>query len=122
MKLAQLLEPGVEKAANGFAIRRSLASAIAREASDLRKFPGAKAIFLHADGSPLKEGERLVQTDLAHTYRQIAADGPEWFYRGKLAQEVGDWMAAHGGLVTAADFAAYRAKTPRTGRNDLPRL
>ena len=110
MKLARLLEPGIEKAAKGFPIRRSLASAIASTASDLKKFQGARAIFLHADGSPLKEGERLVQTDLANTYRQIAARGSDWFYRGKLAQEVGDWMAANGGIVTAADFAAYKAK------------
>jgi len=110
MKLARLLEPGIEKAANGFAIRRSLASAIASQATNLEKFPGAKAIFLHADGSPLKEGEQLVQTDLANTYRQIAENGPDWFYRGKLGQEVGDWMATHGGILTAADFAAYQAK------------
>ena len=110
MKLARLLEPGIDKAAQGFAIRRGLASAIASQAENLRKFPGSKAILLHADGSPLEEGERLVQGDLANTYRQIAAHSPDWFYRGKLAQEVGDWMAANGGLITAADFAAYRAK------------
>jgi gamma-glutamyltranspeptidase/glutathione hydrolase len=110
MKLARLLEPGTKKAADGFAIRRTLASAIASQASNLRKFAGAKAIFLHADGSPLKKGERLVQTDLANTYRQIAADGPDWFYRGKLSQQVGDWMAANGGILTAADFASYQAK------------
>ncbi len=110
MKLPRLLEPGIEKAANGFAIRRGVASAIASTADDLKRFPGSKAIFLHADGGPLKEGEQLVQSDLANTYRQIAADGPDWFYRGKLAHEVGDWMAANGGIVTAADFANYQAK------------
>ena len=83
MKLEQLLRPGIERAANGFPIGRQLASAIADTASDLRKFPGA-GIFLHPDGSPLREGERLVQPDLARTYRQIAEDGVAWFYRGPV--------------------------------------
>lgn len=110
MKLARLLEPGIEKAANGFEIRHGLASAIASQADSLRRYPGAKAIFLHHNGSPLEVGERLVQTDLARTYRQLGEYGSDWFYRGKLAQTVGDWMAANGGLVTAADFASYQAK------------
>jgi gamma-glutamyltranspeptidase/glutathione hydrolase len=66
--------------------------------------------LLHADGSPLEEGERLVQRDLAGTYRQIAQHGIDWFYRGPLAKKVGEWMAANGGIMTAADFATYEAK------------
>jgi gamma-glutamyltranspeptidase/glutathione hydrolase len=110
LPLARLLAPGIEHAADGFPIRSGLASAIARTAANLRKFPASKAIFLHADGSPLREGERLVQSDLANTYRQIAGNGTDWFYRGHFATECGNWMAAHGGIVTAADFAAYEPK------------
>lgn len=110
MKLPRLLEPGREHAAEGFAIRRGLAGAIQGTARDLRKFPGSAAIFLHADGSPRKEGEQLVQADLAKTYRAIAEQGTEWFYRGPFAEAVGSWMAENGGIMTAADFAAYEAK------------
>ncbi|MGD9637180.1 MAG: gamma-glutamyltransferase, partial [Pirellulales bacterium] len=109
-KLARLLEPGMEHAAKGFAIRRGLASAIAGTAQDLRKFPGSAAIFLHPDGSPRKEGESLVQADLASSYRSIAEHGSDWFYRGSFAEAVGKWMGENGGIMTAADFAAYQAK------------
>ncbi len=51
-----------------------------------------------------------MQTDLANTYRQIAEHGTDWFYRGPFAKKIGDWMAANGGIITAADFAAYEAK------------
>lgn len=108
--LARLLQPGIALADNGFEIRRGLASAIASTAADLRRFPGSAAIFLHRDGSPRMEGERLVQIDLAKTYRAIAEHGPDWFYRGPFAEMVGSWMAEHGGIMTAADFNAYRAK------------
>jgi gamma-glutamyltranspeptidase/glutathione hydrolase len=107
MRLARLLEPGIEKATDGFSIRGGLASTIASTAADLQKFPGSKAIFLHANGTPRRKGERLVQSDLASTYRKIASDGPSWFYRGPFAEKCGEWMAEHGGILTAADFAGY---------------
>jgi gamma-glutamyltranspeptidase/glutathione hydrolase len=108
--LAELLQPGITLAEEGFTICDALADALRDEAPDLRKFEGSRAVLLHADGSPLAAGERLVQRDLAHTYRQIAQHGTDWFYRGPLAQKVGDWMASNGGILTAADFAAYQAK------------
>jgi len=110
MKLARLLKPGIGHAAEGFEIRHGLARAIKGTARDLRKFPGSAAIFLHSDGSPRKAGERLVQTDLATTYRAIAEYGPDWFYRGPFADSVGKWMAGNGGIMTAADFADYQAR------------
>lgn len=110
MKLARLLEPGIQYAAKGFKIRRGLGGAIKGNERNLRKFPGSAAIFLHADGSPRKVGETLVQTDLAHTYREIAERGTDYFYRGPFAEAVGQWMAENGGIMTAADFATYEAK------------
>jgi gamma-glutamyltranspeptidase / glutathione hydrolase len=110
MKLARLLQPGMEHAAKGFKLRRGVASAIAGSARNLRKFPGAAAIFLKPDGSPYEQGELLVQSDLARTYQQIAEHGPDWFYRGPFAEMVGKWMASNGGIMTASDFANYVAK------------
>jgi gamma-glutamyltranspeptidase / glutathione hydrolase len=110
MKLARLLQPGTKVAEDGFVISRGYAGAIRSEAENLRKFDGSRAVLLHADGSPLDEGERLVQRDLAATYKQVAEHGIDWFYRGPLAKKVGDWMAANGGIMTASDFAAYQAK------------
>src|SRR5262249_19665802 len=40
----------------------------------------------------------------------IAAGGPDAFYTGWIADHIADDMAAHGGLITKADLAAYRAK------------
>ncbi len=110
MKLERLLVPGIAHARDGFPIGRGLAAAIAGTARELAKFPGSKAIFLHRNGTPLRVGERLVQTDLANTYQQIAKRGSDWFYRGEISKAVGDWMTANGGILTAADFAAYQPK------------
>jgi gamma-glutamyltranspeptidase/glutathione hydrolase len=109
-KLGRLLAPGITAAENGFVLDRRYASTIRKTADDLRRFEGSRAVLLRPDGSPLGQGERLVQRDLANTYRQIAGRGPRYFYHGPIAEKVGDWMAANGGVVTAADFANYQAK------------
>ena len=110
IKLSRALAPGIKAASEGFEISASYAAAIRSVEHHLSEFPGSRAVFFHADGKPIAAGERLVQADLANTYRQIAEHGADWFYRGEFAKNVGDWMAANGGILTAADFAAYEAK------------
>src|SRR5262249_23691826 len=52
---------------------------------------------------------RLTQPDLAATLGAIAASGPDAFYRGPIPAAIATAAAAHGGILTAADFAGYAA-------------
>ena len=106
-KLADLLLPAAKLAEDGFPIDRIYAGKIAATADDLRTFDAPKALLFHTDGAPLTEGETLRQPDLATSLRALAAQGPDWFYRGPFAAKVAEWMKAHGGLITADDFAHY---------------
>jgi gamma-glutamyltranspeptidase / glutathione hydrolase len=110
IKLGRALEPGVKAADVGFVVTPSYASSVRSVEKHLHEFEGSRAVFFRKDGKPVAVGDRLIQTDLANTYRQVAEHGTDWFYRGALAKTVGDWMAANGGILTAADFAAYEAK------------
>lgn len=110
ISLARALDPGAKAAAEGFVISESYAKAVAGERHHLHDFPGSRAVFFRGDDKPIAAGERLVQTDLANTYRQIGSHGIEWFYRGEFARTVSAWMKEHGGILTTADFAAYDAK------------
>lgn len=110
MKLARLLAPGTQAAEEGFVVDEGLAAAVRGSAKNLQQFAGSRAVFFHPEGRPIAAGERLVQRDLANTYRQIAEHGIDWFYRGPVAKMIGDWMAANGGILTAEDCAAYEAK------------
>jgi gamma-glutamyltranspeptidase/glutathione hydrolase len=110
LPLSELLRPAAALADRGFPLGRVMAGAIRHSAKQLAQFEGSRAALLHADGSPYREGETLRQPDLARTYRAIAEQGIAWFYRGPFAQQVGAWMAANGGLVTADDFARYRTR------------
>ena len=83
--------------------------------SNLAKYPESKRIF-QRDGDFYKEGETFKQPDLARTLERIEAD-PEEFYKGKMATELAKSVSSHGGLLTAADLAAYTVvdRRPLTG-------
>jgi gamma-glutamyltranspeptidase/glutathione hydrolase len=108
LPLADLLVAAAQIADDGYALDQPNASALARNAAGLRKHSGDNVSLLKPDGSPYRAGEMLKQADLANAYRAIAAHGTGWFYRGRFAQAVGRWMAEHGGILSADDFAAYK--------------
>ncbi len=109
--LRDLLLPAADIAERGFPIDAHYASRDDAEHANLAKFPDTRAIFLHADGSPLKEGDIVKQPDLARSYRAIADAGTGWFYHAPYPQMAERWMKENGGLVTAADFAGYEMKS-----------
>ncbi|HEY7774334.1 MAG TPA: gamma-glutamyltransferase [Marinagarivorans sp.] len=102
-----VLEPAADLAEAGFAIDNTLAKRLSAKAGDIALFPATAAVFLNADGSPKRAGQRLIQTDLAASYRHLAKQGPDWFYRGAFAQKTAQWMADNGGIIRADDFARY---------------
>ena len=95
----------------GFPVTRNYASRLTGVAKDIEKFPASRTIFLKPDTSPWKSGDTLRQPDLAKTFRSMAEQGSDWFYRGPFAKATADWMKANGGLLTEADFAGYVAKS-----------
>lgn len=105
--LRDALLPAAAIAEAGFAIDAHYAERNRVEGENLARFPASKAIFLHANGSPRQADEILKQPDLARSYRAIAAEGADWFYRGPFARAAARWMAENGGIITAADFAGY---------------
>jgi gamma-glutamyltranspeptidase/glutathione hydrolase len=94
-------------AESGFPIDAAYAERLSESARELGMFDASRAIFLHADGSPLREGEILRQADLAKTYRNIAQHGVTYFYSGAFALQTLDWMLAHGGMIGSLDMASY---------------
>jgi gamma-glutamyltranspeptidase/glutathione hydrolase len=104
---AAIMAPAIALARDGFVLDAADAGLIAAKAARLAADPAAARIFLRADGTPYREGDRLVQTDLAGSLAAIAEHGPDAFYRGPIAASVGRASAANGGLLTAQDFADY---------------
>jgi gamma-glutamyltranspeptidase/glutathione hydrolase len=107
LSLANLLLPAAQIAEEGFPIDRVYARKLKAVEEDVARFAGSRAVLLNRDRAAWPRGHVLKQPDLAKTYRAIANEGVDWFYRGPFAEKVGQWMADNGGVLTAADFAAY---------------
>jgi gamma-glutamyltranspeptidase/glutathione hydrolase len=107
--LADLLLPAADIAERGFTVTPNYAGRLRSIARDMKKFPASCDVFFK-NGSPVKAGDFLKQPDLAKTFRGIAKSGGDYFYRGPVAQSAAQWMKQNGGLLTAEDFADYRAE------------
>ena len=71
--------------------------------------PATGRSYGRPDGQPWSAGDTLRLPQLARTLEAIATGGPDAFYRGWIADSLAADMAAHGGIMTKADLAAYRA-------------
>jgi gamma-glutamyltranspeptidase/glutathione hydrolase len=105
---SKVMAAAIRIAHDGFVLTRFDTDIMQRATATFRRDPTLARIFLHPDGSPLQPGDRLVQPDLATTLQAIADNGPDAFYRGRIPHEVETASRAGGGIITAADFAAYR--------------
>ncbi len=108
-KLKELILPAAEIAEKGFVLDAAYAQCLKSVAEEMGRFDASRAVFFR-DGQPLLKDDILKQPDLARTYRRIAQEGSDWFYRGLFARATAKWMEQNGGLLTALDFANYQCK------------
>jgi gamma-glutamyltranspeptidase/glutathione hydrolase len=108
LKLADLIRPAIELAANGFIIDDDLADTLPRMRDRLGRWPSSARIFLQ-NNAMLQQGDRLVQPELADTLRAIAQSGARGFYEGRIAEQIAAAVRAAGGIMTANDLRNYRA-------------
>ncbi|WP_058910414.1 gamma-glutamyltransferase [Entomohabitans teleogrylli] len=110
MPLNKVIQPAIALARDGIIVNDALADDLQQYGSEvLPAHPASKAIFWKADGQPLAKGDKLVQTNLAHSLTLIAENGPDAFYKGAIAEQIAAEMASHGGLIAREDLAQYRA-------------
>ncbi|WP_252606694.1 gamma-glutamyltransferase [Bacillus paralicheniformis] len=110
-KMEDLISPSINLAEEGFPIDSVLADAIKDHQDKLSK-TAAKDIFL-PDGEPLKEGDILVQKDLAKTFKLIRKDGSKAFYDGEIGRAIADVVQDFGGSMTPDDLSRYEVTTDK---------
>jgi gamma-glutamyltranspeptidase / glutathione hydrolase len=100
---AELVQPAVNLAEQGFPVSYSLSQSLGEEIDALSPFPESKRIFLSA-----KYGEPMVQAELAATLKRIRDHGAADFYQGETAKRLASEEKSHGGLITLEDLKNYR--------------
>src|SRR5882757_2977788 len=106
--LAELIKPGVALANDGAEITDDGADTLPDWHRRLARWPSSAKIFTRPDGTSLREGDRLVQTDLAATLSAIAEQGPRGFYEGPVAEKLVKAVRDSGGIMTLDDLKSYQ--------------
>ncbi len=105
--LADLLQPAIRHAEEGFPVSEIISVQWKGAEDHLRRHPAAAEAWL-VDGERAPEhGEVFRAPELGATFRKIAAQGPDVFYRGEIADRIHEFMEAEGGFVTREDLAAH---------------
>ncbi len=104
---ADLLEPAIRAAEEGFVLDEGAARLIGRA---FPEFPGHARAFYGRKGEPLQAGDRLVQRDLAGSLRLLASEGAGAIYGGSLGRAIDAAMKESGGFLAIEDLLADRAE------------
>jgi gamma-glutamyltranspeptidase / glutathione hydrolase len=104
MSMAEVLEPAIHYADNGFPVSEIIGQAWANSVKKLSGEPStAKTWLVDGKRSP-KIGEIFVNKDLANTYKKLAKNGRDEFYKGSIAKAIIKYSDEKDGFLSMKDF------------------
>ncbi|MGV0922186.1 gamma-glutamyltransferase [Empedobacter tilapiae] len=111
----ELVQPAINLARKGFKITKQQASELTNKHNDFVKYnSNMNALTSKASW---KEGDLLVQKDLANTLKLIQQKGRVGFYEGKTADLIVKEMKRGNGIISHEDLKSYQSvwRTPVSG-------
>lgn len=107
MQWQNLFKSAISQAENGFIVSSTTARWIQIAFDDFSAYTQS---FYGKDGMPLLSGDKLVQADLAKTFKLIAKEGVESFYNGSIAESIGRQMSEVGSFLSLEDLKNNEAE------------
>ncbi len=107
--LAELLAPAIHYAEEGFPVSEIIASHWVDAQVSLAVYPDSAATWLPGDRPPAV-GEVFRNPNLAASFKLIAEQGPDAFYRGPIAEQIVAFSEANGGYFSLEDFGEHRSE------------
>ena len=111
----ELVQPAINLAQKGFKITKQQAGELTNKHNDFVKY-NSKTNALTSKSS-WKEGDLLIQKDLASTLKLIQQKGRAGFYEGKTADLIVKEMKRGNGIISYEDLKSYHSvwRTPVSG-------
>jgi gamma-glutamyltranspeptidase/glutathione hydrolase len=119
MALADVLQPAIWTAENGYPVTELIASGWQTQVKKLLRTsdwesgdldngpPQPSGRELLVDGRAPRPGELMCLPTLAETLRGIAAEGKDYIYRGEFTRKLSEHVQRYGGWITQDDMAAH---------------
>ena len=105
MSMAEVLEPAIYYAENGFAVSPIIAGAW--RGLERNQEPSTRAALLIDGERAPRAGDVFRNPDLAHSFRLLAEHGRDAFYKGPIAEAIVAYSDSHDGFLTMKDFADH---------------
>jgi gamma-glutamyltranspeptidase/glutathione hydrolase len=103
---AELLQPSIDLAANGFLVTEDEAKTFMRFQDDFKKYNGDD-FYLVKDW---KAGDSVRHVDLAKTLAKIRDLGKDGFYKGEVAEQIIAEMKSGNATISQDDLDSYTSK------------
>ncbi len=112
----QLVSPAIALAENGFRITKQEMDNLNELQAEFKKNNSVMPVFVRE--KPWKEGDLLVQKDLANTLKEIRKNGKAGFYEGVVADKIVAEMKKGNGILTLNDLKNYHSiwRKPISGK------
>ena len=118
LPMERLIQPAIDLAAEGFPITAQQANNFNNLKESFTKYNrNPQTVTLIKQEGEWKEGDLLVQTDLANTLQRIKEQGRAGFYEGETARLIVAEMQAGNGIMSLEDLRDYESvwRQPITG-------
>ncbi|QDP84238.1 gamma-glutamyltransferase [Chryseobacterium sp. SNU WT5] len=106
LPMEKLIQPAIDLAEQGFSITLKEANLLNYHMKSFAEHNKIKTIFQKS--TPWKQGDLLIQKDLAETLKLIQKNGAKGFYEGKTAQLIIEEMKRGNGIITLNDLKNYK--------------
>src|SRR5262249_13963368 len=103
---AELLQPAIRYAEEGVPVPEVIAGYWKGGERALQRDPGSAKVFL-IDGHAPKVGQVFRNPALAASYREIAKNGHDGYYKGPIAERLVAFSQKNGGLFALRDFTEH---------------
>lgn len=102
-----LFEPVSALAKEGFPVTLQMHRMIQSNEAEIAQYEELADLYL-SDGRALPVGAILRRENLARTLETIGREGPDAFYRGRIAESMARTIKKYGGILDEEDMAAYK--------------
>lgn len=106
---SQIIKPAIRLAEQGYRLQPGDVKIFQAGRKRLLE-PNVAKIFLQNDNNPYEAGDKLIQTDLANTLKEIAFSETDAFYKGEIANKIIEASEANNGILSLEDFANYQVE------------
>jgi len=111
LTLAEILDPAIELAENGFPVSPITAYQWKLD-EDLLKQQQAWSLLSPVTGNAPTEGEIFYNHNLARCLREIQRNGKSAFYEGRIAQKIVECIQKNGGVMSLNDLKNHYTTFP----------